>query len=124
MSNWEHKAAYELACAMESHFKSAVVNPDCGEQLRSVYRAAKRATTTDSGPEALIHIRGVLCHSCRGNSLYVCDVDQGWSSNCALIKKNIFSPRDAADNPVSLQEQRSKPFRKRLAKYLVSHLAI
>jgi hypothetical protein len=124
MSNWEHKAAHELAVALENHFKSATLNLDCCEQLRSVYRAAKNAATNDSGPEVLIHIRCVLCHACRGNSLYICDIDLGWSSNCTLIQKNSLSLRGAKGNPVSLQEQRSKPFMKRLAKYLVSRQAI
>jgi hypothetical protein len=124
MSNWEHKAAHELACTLEKHFKSACVNIDCAPELRSVFRAAKRAATTDFGPESLIHIRGVLCHLCRGNDLYACDIEQGWSSNCALIHKNNSSLGDARDDPMSLQEQRSKPFKKRFAKYLVSHLAL
>jgi hypothetical protein len=89
MSNCEHKAAHELAYALENHLKRTGANLECCELLLSVYRAAKRAAVTaETGPDDLIHIRGFLCHSCRGHGLYVCDMDQGWSSNCTLIQKN------------------------------------
>lgn len=89
MSNWEHKAADELASALVNHIKYA--NDDLTDTglLISIYEAARRsATVSDTGPEALIHIRSVLCYWCRRKARYPCDVDLGWSTNCAFIRAN------------------------------------
>lgn len=89
MSIWEHKAADELAGAVERHIKSASADSQHGYQLIGVYKAAKRAAATaDTGPSALDHIRSSLCHTCRSHGLYVCDVDAGWSPNCAFVQNN------------------------------------
>ena len=89
MPNWEQKAADELASALESHIKNARDDLTDTGQLIGIYKAARRAATVaETGPEALIHIRGVLCSMCRRNRLYACDVDSGWSTNCAFIQAN------------------------------------
>jgi hypothetical protein len=90
MSNWEHKAADELANALVNHIKYAHDDLSDTGLLIGIYKAARRATVSDTGPEALIHIRSVLCYSCRRNGLYPCDVDSGWSKNCAFIWANNY----------------------------------
>jgi hypothetical protein len=86
LSIWDHKAAHEIARAVDMHMKSPSANSQQGHQLIGVYKDAKRAAATDqTGPQELSDIRASLCTACRGNTLYECDVDKGWSKNCAFI---------------------------------------
>jgi hypothetical protein len=88
MSMWDHKAAYALARAVDMHMKSPTAKSQQGHQLIGVYMDAKRAATTDqTGAKELDNLRARLCLACRQNTLYKCDVDEGWSPKCAFIGK-------------------------------------
>jgi hypothetical protein len=104
MSNWQHKAADELASAVANHIK--YVHDDLANtaQLIGIYKAAKRAATVpETGPEALIHIRGILCYACRRHKSYPCDLDSGWSPNCAFIRANSHpqTARESANHALA-----------------------
>ena len=89
MSFREHKAAEELAGAVERHIRSASADAQHGYQLIGVYKAAKRvAATAETNSHALDHIRSSLCYACRGHGLYPCDLRYGWSPNCAFVQNN------------------------------------
>jgi hypothetical protein len=89
MSFSDHKAADELAGAVERHIKSSNADSQHGYHLIGVYKAARRAaSTTNIGASALDHIRSSLCCACRGHGLYPCDVSRGWSTNCAFVQNN------------------------------------
>jgi hypothetical protein len=86
MSIWDHKVAHEIARAVDMHMKSPSAHSQQGHQLIGVYKDAKRAATTvQTTPNDLEDIKASLCLACRGGKLYNCDVDTGWSPNCAFI---------------------------------------
>jgi hypothetical protein len=90
MSVWDHKEAHTIASAVDSHIKKGpTARSQYCHQLIGVYRDAKRAGLTDqTGPQDLKDIRASLCIACRGDSLYKCDVGEGWSKNCEFIRQN------------------------------------
>lgn len=89
MSIWEHKAADEIAGAVEKHIRSSSANSQHGYQLIGIYKAAKKAAITDqTNAENLSEIKTNLCSLCRGQALYECDVAEGWSAKCAFLKQN------------------------------------
>ena len=55
-------------------------------KLISVKNQAASYMTKDEAD--LTECRSRLCKVCRDESLYVCDVAEGWSTECALIKHN------------------------------------
>lgn len=40
------------------------------------------------GEAGLENARSTLCDVCRVNELYSCDMESGWSKNCAFIQTN------------------------------------
>jgi hypothetical protein len=89
MSVWNHKVAHEIANAVDIHMKGSSARSQYGHQLIGVYRDAKRAgSTAQTGPQDLKDIRASLCIACRGENLYKCDVDEGWSHNCEFLRQS------------------------------------
>ena len=89
MTMWNHKAADELAAAIDKHIRKSTTDSKQRDQLLGVYRAAKRAAAMDqTNREALANIRGSLCFLCRSQTMYECDAGKGWSANCAFIREN------------------------------------
>jgi hypothetical protein len=89
MTIWEHKAANEIAGAVGRHLKKSSKESQQGHQLIGVYKDAKSAASTiRTDPQDLKGIRASLCCACRGDKLYPCDVDEGWSPNCAFIQQS------------------------------------
>ena len=79
-----------MTCAIGRRLdKDDFAQGEIGQQLAKTYDVAQFAsqhvTTDGSTVEAL---RRQLCATCRGNVLYECDRAQGWSENCAFLKKN------------------------------------
>jgi hypothetical protein len=89
MSIWEHKAAHEIARAVEMHMRVSSAKSQYGHQLiLGAYKEAKQAsTTTQTDQQNLKDIRACLCIACRGDALYKCDVSEGWSHNCAFLRQ-------------------------------------
>jgi hypothetical protein len=89
MSNWERRNADTLANAIAKHIKS---HPDMVEDnaLLSIIQEAvdNAANTVATTAGELNRCRAVVCAICRGSNLYECDVQEGWSSNCAFIFDN------------------------------------
>jgi hypothetical protein len=53
-----------------------------GIELRSIEKQAEASITALE----LTKARAVTCNACRENRWYECDVAEGWSPNCALLK--------------------------------------
>lgn len=92
MTLWERKAAEELADAIGKHRRS---HPDQLENnaLLAVVEEAVDAcsnTVSTTAVEVSRH-RALLCAICRGAKLYQCDVEVGWSQNCAFVISNTTS---------------------------------
>jgi len=89
MSVWDHKAAHELACAVEKHIHRSSAEPQAGHILMGVYSAAKKASkTAETNPVSLMHIWSSLCFACRRDKLYQCDVSEGKSEHCSFLLHN------------------------------------
>jgi hypothetical protein len=95
MSNWERRDADTLADAIGKHRRR---NPHLVEdnQLLAIVQEAvdDAANTISTNAGDLRRHRALVCAICRGSQLYACDVEDGWSENCALICSNTseFSP--------------------------------
>jgi hypothetical protein len=89
MSVWDHKAAHEIASAIDLHIQKVPrARSQYGHQLIGVYRDAKRAgSTAQTGPQDLKDIRTSRCVACRGDALYKCDVDEPWSNKCEFMRQ-------------------------------------
>ena len=88
MSMWEYKAAHEIARAVDIHMKGSSARSQYGHQLIGVFKDAKKASVTAlTGPKDLDDIRAGLCIACRGDALYKCDVEKGWSPQCEFIRQ-------------------------------------
>lgn len=89
MANWERRDADTLAEAINKHRKN---NPHLVEEnaLLAIIQEAvdESASTVNTTPGTLSRHRALVCAICRGAKLYTCDVDDGWSSNCAFIYTN------------------------------------
>ena len=58
-------------------------------ELEKVYElASKSAKCVLGASENLESVRRQLCATCRKNTLYDCDVQEGWSTNCAFMRHN------------------------------------
>ena len=89
MPNWERRDANTLADAINKHRKRNTGLAEDNELLGVVQRALdKAANTIDTTAGTLSRHRALACAICRGSKLYACDVDDGWSENCALIYAN------------------------------------
>jgi hypothetical protein len=88
MSVWDHKAAHEIASAVDMHMKGSNARSQFGHLLIGVFKDAKRAgATAETGLQDLKDIRASLCVACRGGNLYKCDVSEGWSQNCEFLRQ-------------------------------------
>jgi hypothetical protein len=89
MPNWERKNADTLADAIAKHIR---IHPDMvedNERLTIIQKALdESANTISTTPRELNRQRAVVCAICRGSKLYECDVQEGWSENCAFIYTN------------------------------------
>jgi hypothetical protein len=90
MGQWERKGATVLAYAISSHM--AKTESSANEQyisLQSVKKdVTKASTTVDTDTQKLHALRLSVCKVCRKHELYKCDLSEGWSQNCALLKAN------------------------------------
>jgi hypothetical protein len=87
MPTWEYKAAFDIARAVDLHIRSSSAKSQRGHQLIGVYKDARRAASTaQTSPNVLNDIRKSLCIECRGDKLFPCDVDVGYSPNCAFVR--------------------------------------
>lgn len=89
MSNWTQKDLDSLAAALEAHLTA---NPWSDQHGYLLIDARKRAHVESQHPHTddriLNELRSMVCSVCRQHRLYECDLPEGWSPNCALIKKN------------------------------------
>lgn len=95
MPNWERRQADTLAEAIGKHRRNNRDLVDSNLRLASIEKAVDAAANTVATSAVdLRKYRSQVCTVCRANSLYACDVPQGWSENCALIYANAseFSP--------------------------------
>jgi hypothetical protein len=89
MPNWERRNADVLADAISKHIRT---NPEMVEDnalltiIQEAVDGASNTVTTTTGD--LHRCRAAICAICRGSKLYVCDVDEDWSPNCAFIYAN------------------------------------
>lgn len=92
MSNWERKEADTLAEAIGKHRKNNPDQVDTNELLAVLQIAVdEHAITTLTTTGDLRRYRALVCAICRGAKLYDCDVEDGWSQNCAFIMTNTTS---------------------------------
>jgi hypothetical protein len=89
VSNWNRREADTLAEAICKHIRSHPNLTVENELLESVQLEVDAASTTvNTNSAELSRFRSKVCAICRGSSLYECDVDEGWSVDCALIFTN------------------------------------
>lgn len=63
MSNWKHKKADELASALVNYSRYAHDHLTDTCLLYGIYKAARSAAiVSETGADALIHIKSVLCY--------------------------------------------------------------
>ena len=90
MNTWTQKNLDALAAALQMHLTATSWNVEHGYVLID---AQKRAHAASLHPQlddkALSEVRLTVCSVCRKNLLYKCDVHDGWSPNCALIRSNM-----------------------------------
>jgi len=89
MSTWNHKAAYDIARALDKHLGTPSKKFQFGRQLVGIYIDAEKASkSADTSSAELNHIRQSLCRVCKEAGLYACGANEGFSPDCALIKQN------------------------------------
>ena len=90
MSDWDRKQLLVTADAIK-HCIDAVDLPKTAMvvELEKVYDLAnKSAKCVVDASENLESVRRQLCATFRKNTLYECDVQEGWSTNCAFMRHN------------------------------------
>lgn len=89
MTNWTQKELDVLAAALQRHLSVA---PWDNQYSYLLVDARKRAHAASELPipceKTLSEVRPAVCRVCREQHLYVCDVPNGWSSNCELLRQN------------------------------------
>ena len=90
MSDWDRRQLLAMTDAIK-HCIDAVDMPKTAMvvELEKVYElASKSAKCVLGASENLESVRRQLCATCRKNTLYDCDVQEGWSTNCAFMRHN------------------------------------
>jgi lipopolysaccharide biosynthesis regulator YciM len=89
LGNWERRKADALADAIAKHMQNSSQLTRANVLLSEVQVAVEKAGATVNTTESELRRHySVVCKICRGSSLYECDVDEGWSVNCAFILVN------------------------------------
>lgn len=90
MSDWDRKQLLAMADAIKNCI-GAVDMPKTviAQELEKVYELANKSSKSVLDASAnLESVRRQLCATCRKNTLYDCDVQEGWSTNCAFMRHN------------------------------------
>jgi hypothetical protein len=89
LGNWERRKVDALADAIGKQMRNSPQLAPANELLAAVQLAVeKAAATVNTTASDLNRHCSDVCKICRGSSLYECDVDEGWSVNCAFILVN------------------------------------
>jgi hypothetical protein len=92
MAIWERKDAEVLADAIGKHRRSNPDQVDSNALLAAIEKAVDaHSNTVATTAEDVRRFRGQVCAICRGANLYECDVEEGWSQNCAFVITNTTS---------------------------------
>jgi predicted xylose isomerase-like sugar epimerase len=86
MTHWAFKSLDTLHHALAEELKSQTRLDRKTTQLISI----KNQIVMDmSDPErVLTECRAQMCEVCRSHRMYVCDLDEGWSPNCAFLRSH------------------------------------
>jgi hypothetical protein len=89
MTNWTQKDLDSLAAALQKHLSES---PWDNEKSYLLVEARKRSHAASESPipcqETLSELRSTVCGVCREQQLYECELPHGWTSKCALLRKN------------------------------------
>lgn len=89
MSEWHRRNLLDLADAVRRCHGRVEDDFPLKQRLAAVLDHANIASKhVDTNAVSVLRVKMQLCAVCRGEALYECDVIEGWSDNCALMKAN------------------------------------
>lgn len=84
MTQWARKNLDELGRAVQ---KEVMATSQSNTAMFDLHLLSQKIELSMSEPERNLAIfRGTMCALCRQNKMYKCDVDVGWSLNCAFVR--------------------------------------
>ena len=87
MTQWAHKNLDEIRDAVHNEILATLPTNYAMVDLNCL---SQRMQLLKSEPEKyLASCREAMCLLCRQYKLYKCDVDVGWSENCAFVRHHV-----------------------------------
>lgn len=87
MSDWPRKHLEELYDCVHSEILATLPTSVAMVDLNNVSHQLQLSKSEPA--RNLESCRESMCEICRENRLYKCDIDEGWSSNCAFVRHHV-----------------------------------
>jgi hypothetical protein len=86
MAKWTRVSLEDLHYAIAQELKTG---GDLGQkEVGLIAVKNKIAMELQESERVLDECRAAMCGICRANRMYPCDVSDGWTPNCALLKRH------------------------------------